>query len=74
MSKAAQEVCKALMEKNRHKRPGLETVLNMEWFSEYKAINKVRADASAGEKFQAYTLTTPDSPKIKQEIDGVLAD
>ena len=46
-----------MLEKNRHKRPGLETVLNMEWFNEYKDINKMRADASDGMKFQAYTLT-----------------
>jgi serine/threonine protein kinase len=63
VSKAAIDVCQSLLEKNRHKRPSLEKVLAMEWFSEYADAKKARTQGE-GSKFQAYTLTTPDSPKV----------
>jgi hypothetical protein len=62
-----------LLEKNRHKRPNLEKVLAMEWFSDYAEANEARKDADKTSQFKAYTLTTPDSPKIQQEIDEVLS-
>ena len=63
VSKPAIEVCTALLEKNRHKRPGLEKVLAMEWFAEFADAKKARTGTDAS-KFQAYTTTQPDSPKI----------
>ena len=59
-----------LLEKNRHKRPTLEEVLNHPWFSEFKDIHELRQGAKEGEsRFMAYTLTEPNSPKIKEEIE-----
>ena len=60
VSKPAQEVCAILLEKNRHKRSNLETVLNMDWFAEFKEISAARKESSKSpeRKFQAYTLTT----------------
>jgi hypothetical protein len=58
-----------LLEKNRHKRPSLEEVLNHPWFGEFKDIHNMRSLADGESKFQAYTLTEPNSPKIKEEID-----
>jgi hypothetical protein len=48
-----------LLEKNRHKRPSLEEVLN------HQAL---RAKNNENSKFQAYTLLEPNSPKIKEEL------
>ena len=72
VSKAAISVCTALLEKNRTKRAGLEKVLAMEWFSDYADAKKARTEAGGNSKFQAYTLTQPDSPKIAQEIKEIL--
>ena len=59
-----------LLEKNRHKRPTLEETLNHPWFSEFKDIHDMRQGAKDGEsRFMAYTLTEPNSPKIKEEIE-----
>jgi hypothetical protein len=58
-----------LLEKNRHKRPSLEEVLNHPWFGEFKDIHTLRSTADGENKFQAYTLCEPNSPKIKEEID-----
>jgi len=62
---------KGLLEKNRHKRPTLEEVLNHPWFSEFKDIHAMRlSNANVKEsRFAAYTLTEPNSPKIREEID-----
>jgi hypothetical protein len=62
------------LDKNRHKRPQLEEVLNHAWFSDFKDIHNMRANAietGVGEqsKFAAYTLTEPNSPKLKEEIE-----
>jgi len=60
------------LEKNRHKRPTLEEVLNHPWFMEFKDIQNMRVevgDTTGENKFRAYTLTEPNSPKIKEEID-----
>ncbi len=59
-----------LLEKSRHKRPQLEEVLNHKWFSEgeFAEIHKLRAAAAEGEaRFMAFTLTEPNSPKLKEE-------
>jgi hypothetical protein len=54
-----------LLEKSRHKRPGLEEVLNHSWFAEFADIHKLRQGAAEGEaRFMAFTLTEPNSPKI----------
>lgn len=59
-----------LLEKSRHKRPGLEEVLNHPWFADFADIHKMRKDAVEGQaRFMAYTLTEPNSPKIQDEID-----
>src|SRR5690606_19572254 len=71
VSKEGKDLCKRLLEKNRHKRPTLEEVLNHPWFSDFKDIHALRLSSqmSTGDKFMAYTLTEPNSPKIKEEID-----
>jgi hypothetical protein len=59
------------LEKSRHKRPQLEEVLNHNWFSEgeFAEIHKLRAAAAEGEaRFMAFTLTEPNSPKLKEEF------
>lgn len=61
VSQGAQDVCKALLEKNRHKRPSLEALMNLEWFMEYKEIGAKRTEAKDETKFRAYALTQPDS-------------
>lgn len=72
VSKDAQEVCKLLLEKNRHKRSNLESILKMQWYKEgNKGISDLRLE-NAGSKFTAFTTTAPDSPKIQQEIDELL--
>jgi serine/threonine protein kinase len=60
-----------LLEKNRHKRPSLEEVLNHPWFSNYKDIHELRVNHATNNesKFSSYTLTEPNSPKIKEEIE-----
>ncbi len=59
-----------LLEKNRHKRPTLEEVLNHAWFGEFKDIHNMRGTTAEGDsKFQAYTMTEPNSPKIKEEME-----
>lgn len=58
-----------LLEKNRHKRPNLEEVLNHPWFADFKDIHEMRQGAGEDSKFKAYTLTEPNSPKIKEEIE-----
>ena len=61
-----------LLEKNRHKRPNLEEVLNHPWFSDFKDIHSMRtanSNENDPDKFMKYTLTEPNSPKIKEEIE-----
>lgn len=70
-SAASKEVTRLMLEKNRHKRPNLEELLNMEWFNKYKSVNERSKQMADSLKFKAYALTTPDSPKLKQEIDDV---
>lgn len=40
-----------LLEKNRHKRPTLEEVLNHPWFAEFKDIHSLRSTADGQNKF-----------------------
>ena len=59
-----------LLEKSRHKRPVLEEVLNHPWFAEFEDIHNMRKGAAEGEaRFMAFTLTEPNSPKLKEEMD-----
>ena len=59
-----------LLEKSRHKRPGLEEVLNHPWFAEFSEIHKIRQGVADGEaRFMAFTLTEPNSPKIREEVE-----
>lgn len=68
ITKEGKDICKKLLEKNRHKRPSLEEVLNHPWFSDFKDIQALRAKNDDVSKFQAYTLLEPNSPKIKEEL------
>lgn len=44
--------------------------MNHPWFSDFKDIHNMRQGATTGDtKFMAYTLTEPNSPKIKEEIE-----
>jgi len=74
VSKAAKQVCAALLEKNRQKRASIETVLGMEWFSEFKDVAQARRGASPETRFKAFTLTTTSDKDIKAEIDRVKED
>jgi len=71
VSSGAKAVCKALLEKNRQKRASIESVLAMEWFSEYKDVSQARRAASPEQKFRAYTTTTTNDNDIKAEIAAV---
>lgn len=73
VSQAGQDVCAALLEKNRHRRANLERILNMEWFSDYTDVTKARRDASPETRFQAYTLTSTDGAEVNAEISRVQA-
>ena len=57
-----------LLEKNRHKRPSLEEVLNHTWFSDFKEIQELRKKVDGQSQFQAYALLEPNSPKIREEL------
>lgn len=46
VSQAAKDVCKVLLEKNRHKRANLETVMRMEWFNDFADVSAARREAS----------------------------
>ena len=49
----------------------MEEVLNHNWFSEgeFAEIHKMRKEAAEGEaRFMAFTLTEPNSPKMKEEM------
>jgi serine/threonine protein kinase len=71
VSKGAKAVVASLLEKNRQKRGNIESVLAMEWFSEYKDVANARRAASPEEKFRAYTTTTTSDKDIKAEIAAV---
>ena len=61
-----------LLEKNRMKRPSLEECLNHPWFSDFKDIHQMRLNSNPvtnESKFSMYTLTEPNSPKIREEIE-----
>ena len=65
-----------LLEKNRSKRPSLEETLQHEWFSDYTAIHESRMgnmkdDNGLDKKFEAFTLTEPNSKKMTQDIDDI---
>lgn len=56
-----------MLEKNRHKRPSLEDILNLEWFGEFKTANN--RGKTGTEKFKAYTMTSSDATEINKEIE-----
>lgn len=62
ISKEAIDVCTALLDKNRHKRPTLEQCLNMPWYTSLK----VDEDSSLG-KFKSYALTKNAAATVKTE-------
>ena len=74
ISQAGQDVCAALLEKNRHRRANLERILNMEWFSEYGQVTQARRDASPETRFSAFTLTQNGNDDIQAEIVRVQAE
>ena len=59
ISKEGKDICKSkffnsylnleLLEKNRHKRPSLEEVLNHPWFADFKDIKAMRINADGGD-------------------------
>jgi hypothetical protein len=51
-----------MLEKNRHKRPSVEKLMNLAWYEPYKKVND--RGQTDGNNFKAYALTTPNSPKI----------
>jgi len=64
---------KKLLQKNRQKRPSLEETLQHAWFSNYKEIFKSRTgkckDSNGlDNKFLAFSLTDPNSPKLKEDL------
>lgn len=54
---ASKDVIRMMMEKNRFKRPNIEELLNMEWFSKFKAVNDRSKQLADNMKFKAYALT-----------------
>jgi hypothetical protein len=50
-----------MLEKNRHKRPSVEELMNLPWFDQYKKLNE-RGSPDGSKNFKAYTLTNPKSP------------
>ncbi len=74
VSQAAQDVCKALLEKSRQKRATIEQVLNMDWFNDYKEVSQARREASPETRFKAYTLTQNGAAQIQAEIKQVKAN
>lgn len=46
----------------------------MPWFQDYRDISEARKGADEKSKFAAYTLTSPDSPKIQKEITDLLTE
>ena len=64
---------KKLLEKNRTKRPSLEEALQHPWFADYKDIQSVRKGAAKNDKgldnkFEAFTIMQPNSPKMTDDL------
>lgn len=64
VSQEAKDVCTALLEKNRHKRPSLEVVLNMPWFETCKTSVGMEA---LGGKFKQYAVTKESEEQVREE-------
>lgn len=58
-----------MLEKNRHKRPSVEELMNLEWFDKYKKLNDRGKEGV--NSFKAYTLTNPNSTQLEKEIEEV---
>ena len=55
----------------------MEEALNHPWFAEFKDIHDLRKNAqneSSSQKFAAYTLMEPNSPKLKEEAEKYLKE
>ena len=68
-----------LLEKNRQKRPSLEEVLQHKWFSGFKEIMDKRKGSQkdaegVDNKFEAFTLLEPNSPKMTEDIKQLEKD
>ena len=72
ISKEAKECVKAMLEKNRIKRPKVEELFDMEWLKELQAINsRGKMMKSPKDAFKAYTMTSPTSLENKKDIQIV---
>ena len=64
-------MCRGLLQKDKTKRLDIETVLNMEWFAEFKSIAIARKTANEHpeliSKFEAYTMTSMDDNRLSIE-------
>ena len=64
----AKDIVEKLLEKNRHKRPNLESVLEHPWFASYKDILDMRKNVTSNQnKFMAFSIAEPGSPTLKKE-------
>lgn len=67
------DLVKKLLEKNRAKRATLEETLQHKWFADYKEIHearqgKLKDNNGLDNKFEAFTLTEPNSPKLTADL------
>ena len=65
-----------MLEKNRAKRATLEETLQHKWFADYKEIHEARSgklkdNNGLDNKFEAFTLTEPNSPKLTQDLNDM---
>ncbi len=58
-----------MLEKNRHKRPSVEELMNLECFEKSKKLNDRGKEGV--NSFKAYTLTNPNSTQLEKEIEEV---
>ena len=73
VSQHAKDVCQTLLEKNRHRRSNLETILKMEWYSDLGDVSRARRDASPETRFQSFAMTETGNAAIQAEINQVQA-
>ena len=70
------DLVKKLLEKNRAKRSTLEETLQHKWFADYKEIHearqgKLKDNNGLDNKFEAFTLTEPNSPKLTADLKEI---
>ena len=77
ISKQAEEICRAMLNKNRLKRPSLATLINMPWYDNVREKGISRDDKLDANKnvtsdnFKKYTRAGESSPRMEQEIGMV---